>query len=596
MALRVAAVARATRVAVGASGRVSAAGVRCYMDDDDFGFEPDRRESFRGGRGRGGGRGGGRGRDSGMRRNEDDGGLAALGLFDDSFFDATERFDRAMDDDGESSFDDVKEREAGELEEYFQMPVKLKGAGADIEPVDSFDAPEAALAPQVLRNVHRLKWERPTPAQRYSLPLTAAGHDIMCCAQTGSGKTGAFVMPVASYLAANKRTEPRGEAAPAALVLTPTRELCTQVATEVQRITAGTKLGVAVAYGGAGREPQIKALRRGAQLLVATPGRLRDLLDSGMLTLRSCRFLVLDEADNMLDMGFLPQVRQIESEFDMPPPAERQTLLFSATFPREIRQLARQFLKPEHAFFSVGEVGSTTKLITQTVIEAPVYFSDRVDMLENYLTDGTEGKSLIFCERKADVKDVVLELNKRGQRVVGLHGDMTQGAREQALNAFRGGRVSTLVATDVAARGIDIPNVSRVLQFTLPNSIDQYTHRIGRTGRAGNRGEAITFVNEATGQLCGKLVEKLRETEQDVPDFLVDIARRGGGGRGGYGNRRGGGGRRGGYSNRRGGGGGGFGGYNNRRGGGGDGERSTYNNRRGGGRGGDYDNFDWDAM
>jgi ATP-dependent RNA helicase DDX3X len=264
----------------------------------------------------------------------------------------------------------------------------------------------------------------------------------------------------------------------------------------------------------------------GCDLLVATPGRLSDMITRGKLTLSSVRFMVLDEADRMLDMGFEPQIRQIVEGADMPPKEERQTLMFSATFPRDIQILAADFLR-SYVFLSVGRVGSTSENITQQVLWVDDY--DKRPKLLEILRAESSGLTLIFVETKrgADALDDFL-YNQRF-RCTSIHGDRTQSQREDALRSFRCGETNIMVATAVAARGLDIPNVTQVVNYDLPTDIDDYVHRIGRTGRAGNTGKATTFFNDSNRNVARGLADLLKEANQVVPEFLTRGSGFGGG-------------------------------------------------------------------
>ena len=294
----------------------------------------------------------------------------------------------------------------------------------------------------------------------------------------------------------------------------------------------------AVVYGGADITQQLRQLERGADILSATPGRLVDLIERGRISLKNIRYLVLDEADRMLDMGFEPQIRRIVQGEDMPDVHDRQTLMFSATFPREIQILARDFLK-DYIFLSVGRVGSTSENITQK-IEFVEDNDKRSVLLDILASEANTGLTLIFVETKrmADMLSEFLMVNNFP--ATSIHGDRTQRERETALATFRTGRSPIMVATAVAARGLDIPNVKHVINYDLPSDIDDYVHRIGRTGRAGNTGLATAFLNRGNKNIIRELVELLQEANQEVPPFLIAINNEfGGGGGGGWGSSRG---------------------------------------------------------
>ena len=376
------------------------------------------------------------------------------------------------------------------------------------------------------------------------------GRDLMACAQTGSGKTGGFLFPILSQAYQNGPAAAPSQAGgfrqrkayPTTLILAPTRELVSQIFDEARKFSYRSWVRPCVVYGGADIGSQLRSIERGCDLLVATPGRLVDLIERGRISLASIRYLVLDEADRMLDMGFEPQIRRIVEGEDMPQTGSRQTLMFSATFPRDIQILARDFLK-EYIFLSVGRVGSTSENITQR-IEYVEDIDKRSVLLDILHTVGI-GLTLIFVETKRMADTLSDFLIAQNFPATSIHGDRTQRERERALEMFRSARFPILVATAVAARGLDIPNVTHVVNYDLPTDIDDYVHRIGRTGRAGNTGQSTAFFNRGNRGVCRDLIELLKEANQEVPTFLETIAREGsfGGGGGGGGRGRGGGGR-----------------------------------------------------
>lgn len=383
------------------------------------------------------------------------------------------------------------------------------------------------------------------------------------------------------------------KAYPTALILAPTRELVSQIHEEARKFAYRSWVRPAVVYGGADINSQLRLIERGCDLLSATPGRLVDLIERGRISLANIRYLVLDEADRMLDMGFEPQIRRIVQGEDMPGVQDRQTLMFSATFPRDIQMLAKDFLK-DYVFLSVGRVGSTSENITQK-IEYVEDADKRSVLLDILASQPPEGLTLVFVETKrmADMLSDFLMQNRIA--ATSIHGDRTQREREMALQTFRTGRTPILVATAVAARGLDIPNVTHVVNYDLPSDIDDYVHRIGRTGRAGNTGISTAFFNRGNRNIVRDLVELLREANQELPAWLETVAQEaafGGGGafrgRGRGGGRARGGGRdvrtSSGYGGRGGGGGGGpsYGGGNGPSYGGG------YGGGGGGGYGGGY--------
>lgn len=430
------------------------------------------------------------------------------------------------------------------FDNYDDIPVEASGEGVP-EPITSFTAPP--LDPLLVENTVLSRFTRPTPVQKYSVPIVAGGRDLMACAQTGSGKTGGFLFPVLSESYMNGPAPvPESTGAfssnkvyPTILVMAPTRELVSQIYDEAKKFSYRSWVKPAVVYGGADIGGQIRNLERGCDLLVATPGRLKDLLERGRVSLANIKYLVLDEADRMLDMGFEPQIRHIVQECDMPGVNDRQTLMFSATFPRDIQMLARDFLK-DYIFLSVGRVGSTSENITQKILY--VEDEEKKSVILDLLSATDNGLTIVFTETKRMADNLADFLYDQGFPATAIHGDRSQYEREKALAAFKSGTAPILVATAVAARGLDIPNVSHVVNYDLPGDIDDYVHRIGRTGRAGNVGIATAFFNRNNKNIVKGLIELLSEANQDVPDFLQKLAREGsyGGAKGGRGGARGG--------------------------------------------------------
>ncbi|CAO1628187.1 unnamed protein product [Parajaminaea phylloscopi] len=442
--------------------------------------------------------------------------------------------------------EDGKSNTGINFDKYGDIPVDV--TGRDIpEAVTEFTSPP--IDAHLLENIKLCRYTTPTPVQKYSLPIVALGRDLMGCAQTGSGKTGGFLFPILSALFTHGPPPPPAEMAnggfgrrkafPAALVLAPTRELVSQIHDEARKFTYRSWVKPAVVYGGAEIGNQLRQIERGCDLLSATPGRLVDLIERGRISLANVRFLVLDEADRMLDMGFEPQIRRIVEGEDMPGVMDRQTLMFSATFPKDIQMLARDFLK-EYLFLSVGRVGSTSENITQKIEYVEDYDKQSV-LLDVLASMPSGGLTLIFVETKrmADMLSDFLLRSNIG--ATSIHGDRTQRERERALELFRTGRTPIMVATAVAARGLDIPNVTHVINYDLPSDVDDYVHRIGRTGRAGNTGHATAFFNRGNRNIVRELVDLLKEANQDVPSWLEAVAREsafgGGGGRGRGGSR-----------------------------------------------------------
>lgn len=341
------------------------------------------------------------------------------------------------------------------------------------------------LADVLLRSVRAEGYTEPTPIQTAAVPHVLAGRDVLGCAQTGTGKTAAFALPMLQRLAATPR-QARGVRA---LVLSPTRELAAQIGESFTRYGSNTRLTNTVIFGGVGQDAQIRALRGGVDILVATPGRLLDLLQQNIVSFSAVEIFVLDEADRMLDMGFLPDVRRVVAKL----PRKRQTLFFSATMPADIQALADSMLV-DPAKVAVTPVASTAERIEQSVYL--VEKRDKRALLEHVLQATKIDRALVFTRTKHGADRVVKHLLAAGIGCAAIHGNKSQPQRTTALQAFRDGRIRILVATDIAARGIDVSGVSHVFNFELPNVAEQYVHRIGRTARAGATGIAISFVDE----------------------------------------------------------------------------------------------------
>lgn len=321
---------------------------------------------------------------------------------------------------------------------------------------------------------------------------------------------------------------------PYALVLAPTRELACQIYDEAKKFAYKTGLKSVVVYGGAPIGYQLRDLERGCDILVATPGRLVDILERARISVSHIKWLILDEADRMLDMGFEPQIRRIVEGEDMPRTGDRQTLMFSATFPKEIQRLAASFLY-DYVFLAVGRVGSTTELVTQKFIR--VEENDKQGMLLDLITS-VKGLTIIFVEtkRKADMLEDFLV--HEGFPATSIHGDRVQQDRTAALRTFSTGQTPFLIATNVAARGLDIDNITHVINYDMPTDIDDYVHRIGRTGRAGKPGMATAFIAEENNSIVPKLLEILIESQQEIPTWLESMKHHGRGGHSyGYGGR-----------------------------------------------------------
>jgi len=367
---------------------------------------------------------------------------------------------------------------------------------------------ELNLAPAIIKAVLEQGYETPTPIQAQAIPVILAGHDLLGGAQTGTGKTAAFVLPMLNKLSATEAPRSKfGGIAVRALVLTPTRELAAQVEESVQTYGKYLELSSAAVFGGVGMNPQISRMKKGVDILVATPGRLLDLLQQGMLDLTQVQILVLDEADRMLDMGFIHDVKKVLAAV----PKAKQSLLFSATFSDEIRELAATLLKDPQSV-QVTPRNTTVQRITQLI--HPVGRGKKKALLAHIIQEHNWSQVLVFTRTKFGANNVAEFLSKSGISAMALHGNKSQSARTQALAGFKTGEMRVLVATDIAARGIDIDDLPHVVNYDIPNVCEDYVHRIGRTGRAGADGTAVNLVSlDEEGFM--QAIE--RYTKQDIP-------------------------------------------------------------------------------
>ncbi|HVR80986.1 MAG TPA: DEAD/DEAH box helicase [Luteimonas sp.] len=357
------------------------------------------------------------------------------------------------------------------------------------------------LMPELLRALAENNYTTPTPIQTEAIPLALAGKDLLGGAQTGTGKTAAFALPLLQRLSQTE-VAPGGPRKPRALILTPTRELAVQVNDSIRTYGKHLKLSTAAIYGGAGMGPQFDLLRRGVDILVATPGRLMDHMERGSIKLDQIEILVLDEADRMLDMGFLPAIKRILAKV----PVLRQTLLFSATFEAELKKLALDFMRnPQQVQISTGTVAENIAHRAH-----PVDGSRKRDLLIEILAKRHTDQVLVFGKTKHGCNRLAEQLEAAGLKAVAIHGNKSQAQRQKALNQFKAGKARVLVATDVAARGLDIPNLPLVINFDLPMVAEDYVHRIGRTGRAGLTGEALSLVSPDEGGLLRQIQRMLK--------------------------------------------------------------------------------------
>jgi ATP-dependent RNA helicase RhlE len=358
---------------------------------------------------------------------------------------------------------------------------------------------DLGLVPELARAVAENGYSAPTPIQRAAIPAVLAGRDVLAGAQTGTGKTAAFVLPILQKLGAVQGF------APHALVLTPTRELAAQVAESACRYGRHTAVRTVVIYGGVSEKPQIEALRAGCDLLVATPGRLLDLAQQRLLDLGQVRCLVLDEADRMLDMGFIHDIRRILKLL----PRERQNLMFSATYSQDIRELAARLLR-DPLNIEVAARNAPAERIAQQIYRVPR--EHKRHLLTHLIGSGNWQQVLVFTRTKHGANRLTQQLADSGIRAAAIHGNKSQGARVRALNDFKENRITALVATEVAARGLDIRELPHVVNYELPNVPEDYVHRIGRTARAGGSGAAVSLVSPEEAPLLRDIEKLLQRT------------------------------------------------------------------------------------
>ncbi|KAI1154933.1 RNA helicase [Nemania diffusa] len=450
--------------------------------------------------------------------------------------------------------DAVAQRPSSEVER-FRRDHQITIAGSDVpKPVETFD--EAGFPRYVMDEVKAQGFPAPTAIQSQGWPMALSGRDVVGIAETGSGKTLTYCLPAIVHINAQPLLAP-GDG-PIVLVLAPTRELAVQIQQEITKFGKSSRIRNTCVYGGVPRGPQIRDLSKGVEVCIATPGRLIDMLEGGKTNLRRVTYLVLDEADRMLDMGFEPQIRKIISQIR----PDRQTLMWSATWPKEVRALASEF-QTDFIQVNIGSMDlSANHRITQIVEVVPE--GEKRDRMIKHLEkimDNKENKCLLFVGTKRVADEITRFLRQDGWPALSIHGDKQQNERDWVLDQFKTNKSPIMVATDVASRGIDVRNITHVINYDYPNNSEDYIHRIGRTGRAGAKGTAITFFTTDNSKQARDLVGVLQEAKQQVDPRLAEMARYGGGGGGGrYGGR--GYGRGGGGGHRGGGGGAGGGGAN----------------------------------
>lgn len=369
---------------------------------------------------------------------------------------------------------------------------------------------DLGLKPELSRAVAERGYTTPTPIQSRAIPAVLSGRDVIASAQTGTGKTAAFVLPILHRLGESSARSPR------ALVLTPTRELAAQIAESARTYGRHTSIRVVVVFGGVSANPQIDVLRKGCDLLVATPGRLLDLAGSGAVDLREIQTFVLDEADRMLDMGFIHAIRRVLALL----PARRQNLMFSATYSDEIRALSKSFLrKPETIEVAVRNAAADR--VEEVVYRVPK--AHKRHLLAHLIESGNWQQVLVFARTKHGANRLAQQLENSGVRTAAIHGNKSQGARERALQDFKTRRIAVLVATEIAARGLDIKELPHVVNFELPNVPEDYVHRIGRTARAGAAGCAVSLVAPDEEALLGSIEKVLRRALPTMPSPTYSV-------------------------------------------------------------------------
>lgn len=442
---------------------------------------------------------------------------------------------------------------------YENVPVDISGSKANAIPVcktfnEMYEKFATIIPDALVSNLKRVQYEIPTPVQKFAMPCGLAGRDIMCCAQTGSGKTAAFLIPIIGRMMKSDRTPVgslevpfEGVCAPDTLVLTPVRELCIQIFEEAEKFCHRTSYRVTRVYGGESPKIQQPYIAKGTDMMVATPGRLQDFINRGIISVKDVHVLVLDEADRMLDMGFESQVREIVEQHGMPMKEERQTMMFSATFPEVCQKMAADFLY-EYIWIAVGVIGSAVETVQQILkqVSPSGKFEELIAILDDFFTTRqNKGRMLVFVNAKDTAKWLDEQLYEKKFDTGALHGNLDQSERETNLGRFRKGEIDIMVATDVAARGLDIENVAVVVNYDLPKDSDTYIHRIGRTGRIGNDGKAITFLSCDEGGTCLEGVdilkavcEVMKNSSAELPDWmqpLIETTEAGAGGGWGWG-------------------------------------------------------------
>ncbi|KAJ5890244.1 ATP-dependent RNA helicase dbp2 [Penicillium tannophilum] len=472
-----------------------------------------------GGGGYGGGRGGGfSGGAGGDRMNNLGAGLKKQ----DWDLDSMPKFEKSF----YKEHPDVTARSDAEIDEYRKkMDMAVQGRNVP-RPVETFD--EANFPAYVLSEVKAQGFERPTAIQSQGWPMALSGRDVVGIAETGSGKTLSYCLPAIVHINAQPLLAP-GDG-PIVLVLAPTRELAVQIQAEITKFGKSSRIRNTCVYGGVPKGPQIRDLSRGVEVCIATPGRLIDMLEAGRTNLRRVTYLVLDEADRMLDMGFEPQIRKIIGQIR----PDRQTCMWSATWPKDVRQLASDFLN-EYIQVNVGSTDLSANHRINQIVEVVSDFEKRDRMIKHMekIMEDRSNKIIIFTGTKRVADEITRFLRQDGWPALSIHGDKQQNERDWVLNEFKTGKSPIMVATDVASRGIDVKDITHVLNYDYPNNSEDYVHRIGRTARAGAKGTAITFFTTDNSKQARDLVTILTEAKQQIDPRLAEMVRYSGGGGGG---------------------------------------------------------------
>ncbi|BFZ03868.1 hypothetical protein BsWGS_06907 [Bradybaena similaris] len=411
----------------------------------------------------------------------------------------------------------VARRSQVEIQQFYQTNQITVNGQFIPKPIFTFE--EGCFPDYVMVQIRKNGWQTPTPIQSQGWPIALSGLNMVGIAQTGSGKTLAFILPAIVHINNQPYLE-RGDG-PICLVLVPTRELAQQVQQVAHEFGHSSRIRNACVYGGAPKRPQIKDLEDGAEICIATPGRLIDLLESNKTNLRRCTYLVLDEADRMLDMGFEPQIRKIVDQVR----PDRQTLMWSATWPKEVRRLAEDFLH-EYVQVNIGALQLSANHNILQIIDVCNEF-EKEDKLVRLLTEimqEKENKTIIFVETKRKADDISRRMKRDGWPVICIHGDKSQQERDWALQEFRNGKIPLLLATDVASRGLDVEDIKFVINFDYPNCSEDYIHRIGRTARSSNTGTAYTLFTPGNAKQASDLIAVLREAKQVISPKLLQMA------------------------------------------------------------------------